>query len=353
MCSAVRGVPHKPLPSLPNLPAHLPFPTHTLCTGIGGFSAGAIEAGNEVVLGIDDCSEALSCFAANNPGAKAKCLTLPAEVNWPTGDDVHAHFSPPCTALSRARAGSATAEQLDGGMEHLRWSVKMGLTHFTSFSVETVSVPSTKALMDEQVEANPGRFSYHEVECSDYGVPQTRRRLIAGSPEMILRLKEMPVSNRVSVSDAFGGKPPAPCIKNTTSRGPDGVARCLRPCTQPAFTVCGARSLSWADRDGNTVRCMPAAELAVLQTLPRGWILPKRTRAATLAVGNAVPSKLAASIMRAAAGQLQPMPLVKKRARDEDVDLRNLQQRVLALEEIVATVAKAWTHTPFPARNSE
>ena len=90
------------------------------------------------------------------------------------------------------------------------------------------------------------------------------------------------------------------------------------------------------------MRCMPAVELAVLQTLPRDWVLPKRTRAATLAVGNAVPARLAASIMRAAAGE-QPMPpLIRKRIREEEeVDLRRLQQRVEALEQLVAALREA------------
>ena len=318
--------------------------------GIGGFSAGAIEAGHEVVLGVDNNSEAIACYAANIPGAESLCLTLPSEVKWPGGEGVHAHFSPPCTALSRARAGSATAEQLDGGIEHLRWSMQTAIAHFASFSVETVAVPQTRALMDEQVKAHPDRFAYHEVECADYGVPQTRRRLIAGTPQMIARLKASPLSQRVSVADAFGGNPPAPYVKNTTARGLDGGARCTRSCTQPSFTVCGARSLSWSDAEGKTVRCMPASELAVLQTLPRDWVLPKRTRAATLAVGNAVPSRLASSIMRAATGE-RPIPAfpVVKRTRDEgEVDVRRLQRRVDALEALVSALVQPCDGSNLP-----
>ena len=69
------------------------------------------------------------------PEAKKICESLPSHVKWPEGADVHGHFSPPCTALSRARAGSATAEQLEGGIEHLRWSVRTALAHFASFSI--------------------------------------------------------------------------------------------------------------------------------------------------------------------------------------------------------------------------
>ena len=70
-----------------------------------------------------------------------------------------------------------SAEQVDGGIEHLHWSVRTALTHFTSFSVETVSVPQTRALMDEYVCAHPDQFWYHELECADYTA--SRRRAAA------------------------------------------------------------------------------------------------------------------------------------------------------------------------------
>ena len=305
-----------------------------------------------MVLGIDNNSEAIACFAASVPGARKLCETMPSQrVDWPSGEDVHAHFSPPCTALSRARAGSATEEQVEGGIEHLRWSVQTGLSRFASFSVETVSVPRTRALIEGEVRANPKRLACAVVECADYGVPQTRRRLIAGPPHLIARLKEAPVARRVSVADAFGGRPPAPYLKNTTSRrSEEGGTHCVRSCEEAAFTVCGARSLSWCNAEGKTVRCMPAVDLAVLQTLPRDWVLPKRTRAATLAVGNAVPSRLASSIMRAAAGE-RPMPAfpVVKRTRDEgEVDVRRLQRRVEALEALVSTLVQPCDGSNLP-----
>ena len=173
-------------------------------------------------------------------------------------------------------------------------------------------------------------------------MPQTRRRLIAGPPDLVARLKAAPVAHRVSVADAFEGSPPSPYLKNTTSRGSGDGTRCVRSCEGAAFTVCGARSLSWCNAEGKTVKCMPASDLAVIQTLPREWVLPKRTRAATLAVGNAVPARLAAAIMRAAAGdQPMPPPTRKRVHEEEDVDLRRLQQRVEALEQLVATLREA------------
>ena len=47
-----------------------------LFCGLGGFSAGAIEAGAEVILGVDRGSVPLKLWAANVPGGRAKLATL-------------------------------------------------------------------------------------------------------------------------------------------------------------------------------------------------------------------------------------------------------------------------------------
>ena len=270
----------------------------------GGFSAGALIANHEVVLGIDNCPEALKCFAANTE-SEARCLTLPCDVDWPVGDDLHVHFSPPCTALSRARAGQASVEEVDGGLGHLKWALRTIVKEqFSSFSIETVSVPATRALMSEFKEKNPDTFSFDTFECADFGVPQTRKRIICGPPQLIKRLQSAPTTQRVSVREVFSSEElPAKFLKNTTSCPLGAGARCVRSYEQPSFTVCGARSLSWCDSNGATVRCMRPRELAALQTFPRWWRLPTRSRAAILAVGNAVPAEMAASVIRAAAAE--------------------------------------------------
>ena len=279
--------------------------------GIGGFAAGACIAKHEVILGIDHCPEALKCFAANTQ-AEALCLTLPCHVDWPVGEDVHVHFSPPCTALSRARAGQASVEEVDGGLGHLKWALRTIIEErFSSFSIETVSVPKTRALMRDFKEENRDAFSFDTFECADFGVPQTRKRIICGPPQLIKRLQSAPITQRVSVRDVFSDELHSQFLKNTTSSPAGGGARCVRSCEQPAFTVCGARSLSWCDSSGKTVRCMQSKELAVLQTFPRRWRLPTRNRAATLAVGNAIPAEMAAAIIRAASGE---NPIVKTAA---------------------------------------
>ena len=301
-------------------------PTHV------GFTAGAIaDERHEAALCIDNSVEALSCFRANTGVPRTLCVTLPQKIDWPEGD-LHVHFSPPCTAFSRARCGSSTQAQLEAGVLHLKWSLETILAHnFTSYSLETVSVPRTRAVLDSICAAYPSRIAYHAFECADFGVPQLRKRIVAGRPEMIERLKAFPVNTRVSVSSAFGGEPAAQYIKNTTVSRGSGLSRCVRTVQEPAFTVCGSRSLSWCDANGKTVRVMKPFELAVLQSLPSSWVLPKGTRAATLATGNCVPPLLAKAIMKAAMGE-SPAPPPRKRSREDDDRLDRLERRVSDLE---------------------
>ena len=78
--------------------------------GAGGWSAGAIAAGCMPVLGIDIDSAPLKLWATNcSPAGRAVCATIGEDaIEWPeAAPDVHVHLSPPCTSLSKARAGSA------------------------------------------------------------------------------------------------------------------------------------------------------------------------------------------------------------------------------------------------------
>ena len=336
--------------------------------GTGGWSAGAIAAGCTPVLGIDCDNVPLQLWAANcAPAGRAACATLGTdEVDWPEAEpDVHVHLSPPCTSLSKARAGSAPAESVAAALDAVRWSVQLVLDRgYASWSLENVATPGVVACLRDLAQQHPTRVAFMVLDAADYGVPSSRVRLIASTPEAIRALKEVPV-RRVSVAEAFSvaGVPlPSDWIKsNTTNR--DGSpcvrsvrrhpARCpphisshrtlthaaatpLRQVQQPSFTVTASHPLIWARRDGTTVRCLTVAESAVrcaparapppshsttcgavsltrehaprmptqvLMGFAPGWKLPSGSRAGLRAVGNAVPPPLACAVMTAASGR--------------------------------------------------
>ena len=99
--------------------------------GTGGWSSGAIAAGVQPVLGIDCDHTPLQLWAANcAPAGRATCATLgPDEpVEWPAAEpDMHIHLSPPCTSLSKARAGSAPAASVAAALDAARRRVELVL----------------------------------------------------------------------------------------------------------------------------------------------------------------------------------------------------------------------------------
>ena len=286
-------------------------PTATLTPLQGGWSAGAIAAGCTPVLGIDSDSAPLKLWATNcSLAGRAVCATIGADaIEWPeAAPDVHVHLSPPCTSLSKARAGSASASSVATALDAVRWCVQLVLEKgYYSWSMENVATPAVVACVAELARQHPDRVAHLTLDAADYGVGSNRVRLIASTPAVIRALKERPVQ-RVSVAEAFAaaGLPlPAEYIKSNTSNR-DGTP-CMRSTQQPAFTVTASHPLIWCTRAGATVRCLTVAESAALMGFPPDWKLPLGSRAGLRAVGNAVPPPLAKAVMTCAVTEAQSL----------------------------------------------
>ena len=256
------------------------------------------------VLGIDSDGAPLKLWAANcTPAGRAFCATIGEDtIEWPeAAPDVHVHLSPPCTSLSKARAGSASATSVAAALDAVRWCVQLVLDKgYASWSMENVATPAVVACVAELARQHPDRVAHLTLDAADYGVGSNRVRLIASTPEVIRALKEMPVQ-RVSVAEALAaaGLPlPSEYIKSNTSNR-DGTP-CMRSTQQPAFTVTASHPLIWCTRAGATVRCLTVAESAALMGFPPAWKLPLGSRAGLRAAGNAVPPPLARAVMACA-----------------------------------------------------
>ena len=281
--------------------------------GAGGWSAGAIAAGCTPVVGIDSDAVPLKLWATNcSPAGRAVCATIGADaIDWPdAAADVHVHLSPPCTSLSKARAGSASASSVATALDAVRWCVQLVLDKgYASWSLENVATPAVVACVAELARQHPDRVAHLTLDAADYGVGSNRVRVIASTPAVIRALKEMPVQ-RVSVAEALAaaGLPsPAEYIKSNTSNR-DGTP-CMRSTQQPAFTVTASHPLIWCTRMGATVRCLTVAESAALMGFPPDdWKHPIGSRAGLRAVGNAVPPPLAKAVMSCAVTTAQSLP---------------------------------------------
>ena len=74
----------------------------------------------------------------------------------------------------------------------------------------------------------------------------------------------------------------------------------MRPVETQSFTVCAGHALTWCDAGGSTVRVMTARDSATLMGFPEKWALPKGSRAAQRAVGNAMCITLSKAIVLSA-----------------------------------------------------
>ena len=138
--------------------------------GAGGWSAGAVEAGCTPVLGVDCDHKPLQLWAANCKEGRAACATIGTDpVDWPdAGPDVHLHLSPPCTSLSKARAGGAPAGSVASALESVRWCIRLALDKgYSSWSLENVATPAVVACVEELSRANPDRVAHATLDAAD------------------------------------------------------------------------------------------------------------------------------------------------------------------------------------------
>lgn len=318
--------------------------------GTGGFSAGAVAAGCEVVLGIDSCEIPLRLWKTNIPTGRSVCASIGSgdAVDWPeAADDLHVHFSPACTDLSQARTGGASKKSVENALEMVRWCLRLVIAKgYTSFSLENVAAPSVRAAVDEIVRAHPDSLASVVLDAADFGTPSNRVRLIVSTPKIVQRLKQMPVT-RVSIRTAFkraGVELPARFLKSNTSNR-DGTA-CVRSVKQQAFCVIASHPHVWCDRSGKTMRCLKAFECAILMGFPSSWQIPKGSRAGIRAVGNAVPPPLAQAVMKAASMNDQPPPpltiqtTINKKNTAVTAKLKKLKHKLRKLARRVAVLER-------------
>ena len=339
-----------------------------LFAGLGGFSAGAIEAGADVVLGVDSDPVPLKLWSANVQGGAARLATLGVggdEVDLPPpAPDLHVHASSPCTDLSCARGASATPDGIARGVSMLRWCLDLVLERGDhSWSIENVSTITTREVLADYATRHPTRVAYASIDAADHGACQTRTRLIAGPPALVRVLQEMPSARRVSVREAFaavGLQPPAGHFKNQTRSRSGGP--CVRSCEEQSFPVCASHGLTWCNSGGETARVMTARESAVLMGFPMAWRLPQGSRAAQRAVGNALCVAQSRAIAQAAVATHEgtplpaappppptvtaPRPLPAQSAPSSSADalsrdVRQLRKRTRTLEAMVSNLQAA------------
>lgn len=289
-----------------------------LFCGAGGFSCGATMAGCNVVFACDSDKMALETHTLNHPFTKHVCGTLPhIRVPAPaTGVHTHLHGSPPCQMFStiRGEAISTRMEHPEGAQAAslVEWYLQFALlSSFTTWTMEQVPSPVVLRIAERMKRDHACQFAYEIIDMACFGVPQHRKRLIAGSPSIIDRIRRLRLLNRIkSVADVIR-KPRGTHIRNgkcwvawsvETGYCKAGVYQNMRSITKPAYTVVTNGDLRWVTpRSGScTWKKLTVREIATLQTFPANYSLPVRSTLARMQIGNAVPPLFAKALMDAA-----------------------------------------------------
>jgi len=164
---------------------------------IGGFSTGAANSGHEIVLAVDCDPVALQVHSANHANTKHHVMMIGPETEEelallirsliPECTAWHLHGSPPCTKLSSARLmsrkrdPSVLEEGCKQGLGLVNWYLDFVIRMApTSWSMEQVSCPLVRDTLDRRKRVDRHLLDYNITNFVDYGIPQTRTRVIAG-----------------------------------------------------------------------------------------------------------------------------------------------------------------------------
>lgn len=278
-----------------------------LFCGIGGASCGARDAGVDVALAVDADPEALAVHKLNHPKCDHLCISLPRDsLPLPEGA-IHIHASPPCQAFSQANRAVGRTRQRNA-LHLVEWAVRYCQSHGTTWSLEQVGSVAVCELLHEM------GVAFDVFHFQDLGVPQTRRRVIAGSLEIVQALRDRAGQSRrpLSVQDVIPNCRGSHVKNATTStwqvRGGARVQIPLtrdhpsfaRPVSQPAYTVTGSSPLRWYTPDTEGCTMFSPLELMLVQGFPASYKLHQRRGPAYQHVGNAIPPPIVSLIVAAA-----------------------------------------------------
>ena len=221
----------------------------------------------------------------------------------------------------------------------IEWYIKLALeSRATSWSMEQVSTNGVVEIVERMRKRHPKKLTYHVFNLEQLGVPQTRKRLIAGTPALVARLVRLCGDHRVrSVRDVIStGR--ATHLRNSTGwdvktfrhtrklgqtkyvyqrRPLVPESDRVRAVTHPAPTLLCNGDLRWAwwGADGAVrLQHVRVPHAAALQTFPPSYVWPETTRRAYKQIGNAVPPLVAELLMRGEHGnprslEYSPVPL--------------------------------------------
>ena len=296
-----------------------------LFCGIGGWTEGCRQAGFETVLAIDCDMRLLKVHKVNHPRCTQCAMTLGPESeedlvrmirkHVPEGHAFHLHASPPCQPFATTSFLKSTPA-IDEGLALVLWYLKLVIRlRPYSWSMEEAPHQQVQGALAMARALRPELVDFVPALCmGDYGVPQLRRRCIAGSPRAIARLRAneqlraptprlrevLTPPEGATLIMASLGKNPDPA---QTTQTPDGTyhnpvgKKWTHSLDQIAWTCMAVHPHRWFTSDFQLVRSFTVQEQQLLQTFPATYETGKGICLAIRGVGNAVPPRFSRKFM--------------------------------------------------------
>ena len=320
-----------------------------LFCSIGGVSAAAKALGHRVVLAIDSCQWRLDIHALNHPHCKHVCMELGPKTEkhllklirrYVPEADRHRlwiHASPPCQTNSKMQSMEfwntveKRREKKGVGLKLVRWTcdllVKLQPPQWSMEEVDDFN-QKVNAELRRMRRKDKDLVDFQVFNFADFGLPQTRKRVIGGRPAMIHALRHAPefrVKKRTSIGEAMAkvGTMPEnahwyhgpnhvfpkkakmkPCPK-TPGKWSDKTAHCYE--LTAVGPPCTTHLTNWLDEEFDFIRRLSGAETQAYCGFDADFVWPaKISRARMLiGVGNAVPPVFAKAMFKAATTQTQ------------------------------------------------
>lgn len=296
-----------------------------LFCGIGGFSEGARQAGQNVELAVDSDMELLLLHKKNHPKCQHVKMVLGKETedrlvqlinkSVPPNRKWHLHASPPCTSISTCR-NMTKSRDAAGGADLVAWFLQLVVKLSPdSWTMEEVGCPQVNAALLVAKQLHPELVDFApKVQMCDFGVPQMRQRCIAANPHIINRLMHRqdlrsaapvlkiavkPPDGAAMVKGAFGK-----CVDTSLNvqlmdgsvYNPGKSDSAFRSVDKICYTCLAGNPHYWTDAEYVTIRTFTPREQAKLQTFPEDYKLGS-IALSVRGVGNAVPPLFAMKLM--------------------------------------------------------
>lgn len=315
-----------------------------LFCSIGGVSAAAKALGHRVVLAVDAEQWRLDIHALNHPECTHVCLELGPKTEKqllklirravPKSERhrLWIHASPPCQTQSKMQSmeywsSVETRREKKGvGLKLVRWTCDLILKlQPAQWSFEEVDDFNKRVVGELRRMKRKDRalVDYDVFNFADFGLAQTRKRVVGGRPATIHALRHAPqfrVKKRTSIGEAMAAVGTMPANARyyhgpnhqfpkkgqmracpwTPGKFSDGIAHCYS--IKAVGPPCTTHLTNWLDEEFDFIRRLSAAETQAYCSFDDDFVWPEKIsrKRVLIGVGNAVPPLFAKCLFQAA-----------------------------------------------------